>query len=454
MNPRRRRPVARFPVVQAVTLIIHGTFASAADWWKLGPDGGEFADKLESELAAHGMAGTVWQPALDAGLSYDDFTWSGKNRHDDRVQGARKLANSIERLAASAGATAADPLEVNIVAHSHGGNVALEMLNLKPESVQIRKLALLGTPLVWRYASARIFAIATAVVLFWSLIGGMLLGILEATIEDSFTAEASYGSELVIVFLFSLAFGLLLVFLIMGPYLWLIARPFAWAETVLSWMFSWLSGGPAGKPAYGPKPGSGKHQLGAAVESPPILMTSREDEADLALHIGASPREVYRAMLRKRLKGVMRYIEPLYLRGSFSVFVAPLLEVATEHYVLGFRWRKVLFNDFQMVTFGGDDDTYSGAIQRVDVSADVVPALRERLSKWTPSSAQLMEATEGLGETDRHVEALRGTLLGVGRDLSTQMQLRHTVYYETPAVVERLAVLLAGEQHPAEVAGS
>jgi hypothetical protein len=80
-----------------VTVVVHGTFATNATWWKLGTNTEPtFADKLEQQLAADGMTGTVWKPALEAGMTYDDFTWSGENRHKDRVAGAHKLSGSLD----------------------------------------------------------------------------------------------------------------------------------------------------------------------------------------------------------------------------------------------------------------------------------------------------------------------------------------------------------------------
>ncbi len=423
-----------------VTLVVHGTFADDASWWKLGEGGEEtFADRLEARLASRGMEDTVWRPVLTAGMEYEDFAWSGENRDRDRRQGAAKLARSLGRLADELGATADDQLQVNLVAHSHGGNVALDLLRRLPDTVRARRLAMLGTPLIWRRTSARILAIAAALSLFVFLFASLFAGILEATVEEQ-RVDPLFGFDLVVVFGISVFLGVVVLGLLLGPYLLLIAHPFAWVERALSWTFSSLHGGRAGRPAYGPRPNP---ELRTSVDQPPKIFMSREDEADLALHIGASPREVYRALVQRRLRGLMRWLEPLWLRGPFFVLAAPLLELGMEHYVLGFRWRSVLFNDYQLVSVGHVRASYDDAIERVDISDELVPALTEKLAGWRPTSP-LLPPDDDLTETKRHIEVLRTTLLGVAADLRHQMQLRHTVYYETESVVGRVAEHLAG----------
>jgi len=416
-----------------ITLVIHGTFASEATWWQLGSNGETtFADHLEEQLAEEGMEGTVWRPAIDAGMTYEDFAWSGENRHKDRVQGARKIARSLGELAKRLDATEDDKLEVNLVAHSHGGNVALEVLKELPDTVRARRVTMLGTPLVWRFASGRLYAIAAAIVFFALIIGAFVAGAREEQELDPVS-----GAELWFVTILAILFLLLIT----GPYLLVIARPFVWAERGLSWLVSLVRrGGPSGVPVYGPRAA----QLLELVDEPPTVITSREDEADLALHIGASPRDVYGALVKGQLSGVMRFVEPLYIRGVFSVLIAPIFEAATEHFVLGFGWVKVMFNNYEMVDFEPNGDAYGGtAIHHLDVSAELVPALIQKLSEWRPTAAMVSEQVDGQSEHERHMNALRTTILGVATDIGRQMQLRHTVYYETDYVIKCVACLVA-----------
>jgi hypothetical protein len=138
----------------------------------------------------------------------------------------------------------------------------------------------------------------------------------------------------------------------------------------------------------------------------------------------------------------MRFIEPMYIRGPFSVMIAPILERTTEHFVLGFRWLSVMFNAYEMVDFG-TRSPYRTEIRRLDVSEELVPVLIDKLSQWRPTAMILVEDVPDLNDQERHIEALRGTILGVATNIGRQMQLRHTVYYETDSVVTWTADSLA-----------
>jgi pimeloyl-ACP methyl ester carboxylesterase len=119
-----------------LTLVVHGAYSALDHWWRPAGAGAPptFADRLEASLAARGMAGTVWTPALAAGFDTASFSWSGANSHSARKAGAKKLVTALQALATRTGASREDPLEVFIVGHSHGGNVALEMLRKLPDS--------------------------------------------------------------------------------------------------------------------------------------------------------------------------------------------------------------------------------------------------------------------------------------------------------------------------------
>jgi hypothetical protein len=91
-----------------------------------------------------------------------------------------------------------------------------------------------------------------------------------------------------------------------------------------------------------------------------------------------------------------------------------------------------------MVDFG-TRSTYGTEIRRLDVSGELVPVLIDKLSQWRPTAMMVVEDVPDLNEQERHIEALPGTILGVAKDIGRQMQLRHTVYYETDSVVTRTA---------------
>lgn len=111
--------------VEQVVIIVHGTWARHARWARSGP--------LHAALAesAHVLR----------------FCWSGRNRHRDRLEAAGSLRRLIGELRQSR-----PELYVDVVAHSHGGNVALHAINAdhQPASVRVAlaevRLVTLATP--------------------------------------------------------------------------------------------------------------------------------------------------------------------------------------------------------------------------------------------------------------------------------------------------------------------
>ncbi len=134
---------------RTLTLVVHGTFAKEAEWWRLSADGNvTFADQLEREMTRCGVSGTVWAPLLSEGFDYDAIAWTGQNRHRDRVKAAKQLSATLNAFAERVHANPNEPVVVNFVAHSHGGNVVLEALRRFNPAVQVGRIALLGTPLI------------------------------------------------------------------------------------------------------------------------------------------------------------------------------------------------------------------------------------------------------------------------------------------------------------------
>jgi hypothetical protein len=105
-------------------VIVHGTWAAKEKWWR--PNIGPFWKHVRR----------FW-PHLYAGLS--PFAWSGKNSHAARVLAAQQLV----AWAQAQGATSLD-----IIAHSHGGNVCLLAAKF---GLRINRLILLGTPIRTEY---------------------------------------------------------------------------------------------------------------------------------------------------------------------------------------------------------------------------------------------------------------------------------------------------------------
>ncbi|MEO8345486.1 MAG: hypothetical protein ABI607_07310 [Betaproteobacteria bacterium] len=121
------------PTAQRRTVIVHGTWAAGFDWWR---DPGATTPKpdnlwnfLKTNLATGPAAGLVGAP--------DEFSWSGGNSDFDRRQGASDFLNWWR--------TIAEPEELDVVSHSHGGNVVMLALAANP-ALRLRRFVLLGTP--------------------------------------------------------------------------------------------------------------------------------------------------------------------------------------------------------------------------------------------------------------------------------------------------------------------
>jgi hypothetical protein len=114
----------RRATTKSLAIIVHGTWAAGASWWR--PSVGEFWKHVEP----------TW-PHLYRGPS--PFAWSGDDKHGARVVAAQQLV----KWAKSEGAAAID-----VIAHSHGGNVCLLAARL---GLRINRLVLLGTPIRTEY---------------------------------------------------------------------------------------------------------------------------------------------------------------------------------------------------------------------------------------------------------------------------------------------------------------
>jgi hypothetical protein len=103
-----------------LTIVIHGTFASSARWYQ---PGGEFFEQVRQSLQPvpltkdkKSLNEAEADKAVAAKHKIISFSWSGKNKPHDRIEAARKLAELILSYP--------EDEPINIIAHSHGGNVA------------------------------------------------------------------------------------------------------------------------------------------------------------------------------------------------------------------------------------------------------------------------------------------------------------------------------------------
>lgn len=98
-------------------VILGGTFARRETWYKFKPGRENFAAALLRSLEQDGRSP----------LRQRNFVWGGENDHFARLRAASSLALFLndEHRPARAG----EPLFVHLVAHSHGGSVALASLD-------------------------------------------------------------------------------------------------------------------------------------------------------------------------------------------------------------------------------------------------------------------------------------------------------------------------------------
>ena len=104
--------------------LIHGTFARETAWVKSG-------SALRSALEAE-MRGAV---------DFDVFPWDGRNDHQSRQRAAAELAEQMNR------AVRDKPDHRHwIIAHSHGGNIAIAAAKQEPGGSALEGLVCLATP--------------------------------------------------------------------------------------------------------------------------------------------------------------------------------------------------------------------------------------------------------------------------------------------------------------------
>ncbi len=449
---------------EQITVLVHGTFANPGFanevndvpavgaepiWWRLTGHGADetTADRLQNALERidPALAETVWHPGQDprdGELTYREVgEWTGANTHKARLVAARNLAQALEQIAQGRECTADNPLLVNLVAHSHGGNVVLEALKHLDDTVQARQVCMLGTPLTWRFFDPRVLYLGY--ILFFLIVSvvagaqGFVEGLREG--EDGLT-----GLGLVV-------FAIVGYALILPFFLWLGVAAISAGRAV--------SGLSKGKPPYGPRPDALEETLRGR---PVVLFISPEDEADLMLQLGAAPLDAYRALVRGQpsLEGVdgfvgrlirrlLRYIELAYVRPFSYVVAIPLVEITLERFGLGFPLLSVLFHNYEMVTWTGaltytDDQIVTSAVGAADLKPRVLAvSLGERKLHVAPKQG----TRPGTRQDAERIEALRDVLVATLGGLREQIQLRHSGYYESQHIIEHVAEAIAAP-HP------
>lgn len=127
-------------------LIVHGTFANNASWWK---PGGEFCDRLDAALSRKKSNARCWAHlADDNDVSYvtQHFFWSGENSAASRIAAADEFREYLSALTLNPKIN-----RIHIVAHSHGGNVVLDAISHYGGNYdEFGSVITLGTPYIRR----------------------------------------------------------------------------------------------------------------------------------------------------------------------------------------------------------------------------------------------------------------------------------------------------------------
>jgi pimeloyl-ACP methyl ester carboxylesterase len=107
-----------------VLILVHGTFARQTEWVQ------------ETSFLAQYLIN-------NASVSTDlcRFEWSGKNSHGDRLEAGKELCDYIKNIAAQNHGA-----EIFVIAHSHGGTVALYALKDREVAEKVKGLVTMGTP--------------------------------------------------------------------------------------------------------------------------------------------------------------------------------------------------------------------------------------------------------------------------------------------------------------------
>lgn len=112
--------------MQNISIVaIHGTFATDAPWTK---SNSTFAQMLERELPTYK-------------INWHFYNWSGTNTHKAREIAVSDLQRKLEEL------TSKGEEDIHLIAHSHGGNVALMTLCAPKQPIMnVRSVTCISTP--------------------------------------------------------------------------------------------------------------------------------------------------------------------------------------------------------------------------------------------------------------------------------------------------------------------
>src|SRR5687767_4485493 len=138
--------------------LVHGTFAPGAAWTR---DDSALCKALRERLP---------------GASIGAFPWSGRNSNKARLDAALELAQWTETRITECEREHGGPIDHYVIAHSHGGNVALYACRSRHFADHLTKLVCLSTPFLSarvRYQSRMILITLVVGFLYGGGIGGV-----------------------------------------------------------------------------------------------------------------------------------------------------------------------------------------------------------------------------------------------------------------------------------------
>ncbi len=202
----------------------------------------------------------------------------------------------------------------------------------------------------------------------------------------------------------------------------------------------WL-GGKDSLLVYGPSQRTLAKSLG---KQPILLLTSHNDEAGLLLQISCSPQTLYLDYV-KGLSKFERLLEALFLRPLVYGIFLETTEWLLEVFSLGVPWWKALLFDFDATS--QKHQPYYPPNLLVEEKIDISP-------KKLSMSAEGVLPDHAVGNqlgASRQLAGLPLSIQEVKEQISRQIHLRHSAYYENDLVIHRVAdFLTGGELKPAE----
>ena len=137
--------------MKQIVILVHGTFATDAPW-----------TQDESVLAKEVRSVDPTQ------ISIKRFNWTGRNSFSDRLSASEKLLQLMVDLS-----LVPAPPAIHIIAHSHGGNIAVMATARAPSSVNLQSITTLGTP--YLSLSLKTWTTAGGLSSFAALLAAMLV---------------------------------------------------------------------------------------------------------------------------------------------------------------------------------------------------------------------------------------------------------------------------------------